>query len=166
MSLFRKKNKYRMDVKSAGKMLENVFAACETEPNKVPFDKIVLRSKQNLFTDDLFIIVTIVLFLITFIAPIFFPHGKNFLSVDSGMGRPLNIVDHAMTDTTFSITFDGNPIDVGNSYMEGADDVVVTPSEYDRKTNTVTFPYYSQEYNIYVYDVKGRCIHLLLTPRK
>lgn len=166
MTFLKRKNKYEMDVKSAGKMLENVFAACNTEPNQVPFDKIVLRSKQNLFTDNLFIVVTIVLFLITFVAPLFFPHGSSFLSVDSNMGRPLNVIDYQMTTESFSITFDGNTIDAGSSYMLGADDVTVMPSEYDRKTNTITFPYTPQEYNIYVFDINGRCIHLLLAPRK
>ena len=38
-----------MDIKQAGETLQNIFAACEQEPNKVPFDKIVLRQKANTY---------------------------------------------------------------------------------------------------------------------
>ena len=37
---FKAKKRYEMDIKTADKMLQNVFAACDTQPNKVPFDKL------------------------------------------------------------------------------------------------------------------------------
>lgn len=161
-----KQNKYNIDVATAGKMLENVFAACDTTPNNVPIDKLILRSKQNLFTDNLYIIIASVLFVITFCVPLFFPPGSFFVSVDSAQGRPLSVVEHTMEASTFSISFDGALIDVSSSYMIGADESVILASEYDRNTNTIVFPYEPQEYNIYVYDINGRCIHLLLSPHK
>jgi hypothetical protein len=71
-----------------------------------------------------------------------------------------------MKEDSFNITFEGNRIDISSSYMEGTDGSVIYASSYDDSTNTVTFPYDKKEYNIYVYDVNGKCIHLLLTPRK
>lgn len=164
--MFKKKKTYNMDINTAGKMLENVFAACDTKPNEIPFDKIVLRSKQNLFTDNLFIVLSIVLFIVTFCAPLLFPHSPIFMSVDRYSERPLQVMSHEMTDDTFSITFEGPVIDIESSYMIGADNYRVSACEYDRFDNNIVFPYYDQEYNIYVYDVNGRYIHLLLTPHK
>ena len=164
--MFNKKQKYNIDIDTAGKMLENVFAACDTTPNRVPFDKIVLKQRLNLFTDNLFIILSIVVFIITFLAPLFFPHSSIFMSADAGTGRPMSVTTHEMTESSFSVSFDGAAIDIGASYMEGEDGVTVTASEYDRDTNTITFPYYAQEYNIFVYDTNGRCMHLLLSPRE
>ena len=161
-----KKKTYSMDIDTAGKMLENVFAEAGSSPNKVPFDQIVSRNKQNLFTDNLFIVLSSVIFVITLILPLFFPHSRVLMSVDASSGRPLTVKEHHMEDSSFSITFDGLPVDVENSYMVDDDDVTVSAVSYDRKTNTVVFPYDNKEYNIYVYDTNGKCIHLLLSPRK
>ncbi|MBO4678517.1 MAG: hypothetical protein J5626_02510 [Lachnospiraceae bacterium] len=161
-----KKKTYSMDIDTAGKMLENVFAAANTSPNKVPFDKIVLRNKQNLFTDNLFIVLSSVIFIITLILPLFFPHSKVLMSVDAASGRPLTVKEHHMEESSFSISFDGLPVDIDSSYMVDESDRTVSVSSYDKKTNTVVFPYDNKEYNIYVYDTNGKCIHLLLSPKK
>ena len=65
-----------MDIKQAGETLQNIFAACEQEPNKVPFDKIVLRQKANtkMFTIGKYISILFIIFL--FIAPFLFPHSE------------------------------------------------------------------------------------------
>ena len=155
-----------MDIDTAGKMLENVFEAAGTSPNTVPFEKIVTRNKQNLFTDNLFIVLSSVVFIITLILPLFFPHSKVLMSVDPSSARPLTVKEHHMEESAFSITFDGLPIDVDSSYMVDNDDVSVPVASYDKKTNTVVFPYDDKEYNIYVFDTTGKSIHLLLSPRK
>lgn len=164
--MFNKKKTYSLDVKTAGKMLENVFNACDTTPNKVPFDKIVLQSRQNLFSDNLIIVLSIVIVLLTFVCPLFFPHSPIFVSVDSAYERTLSVMDHEMTGDTFKITFDGAPLDLENCYMLGFDDSIVKPCEYIRSTNTIVFPVEFQEYNIFIFDVNGKCIHLLLSPKK
>ena len=163
---FKKSKRYQMDIKTADQMLQNVFAACDTTPNKVPFDKIVLRNKTNVRSERLLIGITAFLFILTLVTPLLLPKGNAFVSVDSTMGRPLTVVSHEMQDEAFLITFEGNKIDITSSYMEANDGSVVYVSSYDEFTNTVTFPYDKKEYNIYVYDVTGKCIHLLLTPRK
>lgn len=69
-----------------------------------------------------------------------------------------------MNEDSFQITFGGQALDINASYMEGADGHIVYAKEYDRFTNTIVFPYTPMEYNIYVYDMSGKGIHLLLTP--
>ena len=50
--------------------------------------------------------------------------------------------------------------------MVDNNDRTVSVSSYDKKTNTVVFPYDNKEYNIYVFDTNGKSIHLLLSPKK
>lgn len=161
-----KKKKYSMDIKTADKTLQNVFAACDTVPNRVPFDKIVLRNKQNFKSDRAFIFGTGLFFILTFILPLFFPHGNVFMKVDNTQGRPLTVMGSELTENSFSLTFEGDSLDSANSYMLDSQDNKVKASAYFEDTNTIVFPYYPSEYNIYVYDEHGKCIHLLLSPHK
>lgn len=162
--MLNKKN-YEIDVQTADQMLQNVFAACDREPNSTPFDKIVLRSKQDFRSDNSFIIATLLFLLLTFIAPLFFPPSRIFLSVDSAYGRPLTIEEHSLSNDTFTISLKGASIDLANTYMEGESGTVLYPMSYDRESNTIVFPYEGEEYNIYIFDTYGKCLHLLLAPR-
>ena len=154
---------YKIDLETADSLLQNVFAACETTPNTVPLKKIEKRNKLNLFTDNLLIIIACAIFVISFFIPLFFPHSPIFVSVDA-RARELTVVDHSLSETEFSVSFDGLALDYESSYMESADGVRVPASSYDRFENKITFPFEKGEYNIYVFDTSGRGIHLLLSP--
>lgn len=154
---------YKIDLETADNLLQNVFAACDTTPNTVPLKKIEKRNRQNLFTDNLLIIIAIVIFVISFFVPLCFPHSPIFVSVDS-RARELTVVNHEMTADSFSIAFDGLALDYESSYMQAIDGTIVKASSYDRFENRITFPYTQGEYNIYVFDTSGRGIHLLLSP--
>lgn len=159
-----KKNKYDVDVEMADAMLQNVFKACDTEPNIVPLEKMVHRSRLNMFTDNLYIVLASVLFVLTLLMPLVFPHSKAFISADPNKGVGFSVVSSELTDTTFSITFESDALDSGACYMEGNDNSRVTAIEYNRETNTIVFPYAQMEYNIYIFDINGKAIHLLLSP--
>ena len=164
--MFKSKNKYSMDINAAGSTLKNVFSACDTAPNAIPLEKIAERSRLSFFTDNLYIIIASVLLTVTLVAPLFFPHNSAFVSVDFSAGRPLTVTGSEMTQDTFSISVEGGVLSMEDSYMEGADDSYVAPSSFDSTGNTLVFPYSPQEYNIYLYDENGRCLHLLLSPHK
>lgn len=159
----RKEKKYNIDIETADKVLQNVFAACDSAPNTTKLEEIESRSRQNLLSENIMIVISGVLFLAVFFVPLLFPHADAFVSADSHI-KELKVSDHCMTQDSFSISFSGYALDVDLSYMEGADGRIVKAVRYDRETNTIVFPYYPEEYNIYVYDVKGRGIHLLLDP--
>lgn len=162
----RRRRKYDIDIKTADKMLQNVFAACDTTPNRVPFDKIVLRSRISLLAENILLIIAIVLFVASFIVPLTFPHSNAFISLSEDSGREITLVDHGMTEDSFWITFGGNPLDFNECYMEGADGHIEQAEKYDRFTNTIEFSYTPMEYNIYIFDVRGKRMHLLLTPHE
>lgn len=163
--MFRRKKTYNIDVNTAGKMLENVFAACDTEPNTIDFETIYNRGKISFVRDNICIIAACVLFLVTFFLPLFFPPSNIFMSADAKYGHPLSVNAHSMTEDSFSISFEGEALDITKCVMVGDDGTSFSPKEYYREDNRVVFPYVPQQYNIYVYDINGRCIHLLLSPK-
>lgn len=165
--LIRRKKKYSMSIDSAGETLSNVFAACDIKPNWVPFDEIVLRQRQNNISDNLFITIATVLFIITFLIPIFLPHSSVEVSVNpGGPGRALSVREFEITESTFSFSFDGAIVNSGACYMETSEGSIIEPLSYDRSTNTLVLPYsFTDEYNVFIYDINGRCLHLLLRPR-
>lgn len=155
-----------VDMETADKILQNVFATCEKTPNKTPIEKIEERAKKNLTAEYPLIISTAVLLLFTILAPLFFPHSDVFMSVGQDSVRPLTIVDHSLENDVLSITLEGNRIDIDRSYMEADDGTVKGILKYDSASNTVDLDYDGREYNIYLYDVNGKCLHLLLAPHK
>lgn len=156
--------KGKKKLKKEEEMLRNIFNACEENQNSISYDKLVISSKPRIYTDNLCIIATAILFIVTLLGPLFFPHDSVFLSVDNKRGRYMNIVDHEVDDNEFTIYLSGDEVDVRKTYMESMQGDVVVPREYDLRENRLVFPYKSEEYNIYIYDINGNLLHLLLSP--
>ncbi len=157
--------KYRKSNKEANQMLQNVFMACDQTPNTTPYEKINSTERRSFLTDIVFIYIAASLYILTLIAPLFFPHDGIRMSL-KGTSRPLTVVSHEVSDSTFTITLDGDKVDFSESYMIADDDVKVYAISYNRSTNTLTFPYDNHEYNIYIFAQNDSCLHLLLTPRR
>ena len=165
---FNRRKKYTMNVKAADMTLQNVFSACDQAPNQVPFDKIILRNKLTYRSDNTYISVTAVLLLLTFLIPVFLPHSDDlsFLSVDYKSSNTMSVVSHNMADDKFTVQVNESNIDVESSYILGPDNQMLPPLEYDEAGNTLVFPVGEGEYNVFIYDNDGRCLHLLISPRK
>ena len=163
--MFRKQKNYKLDVKTADDVLQNVFAACDVSPNTIPLDKILKRTKLNLVSDNLLIILAGLLLALTLLIPTTFPHEDYLISVSHDSDRPLTVTSLDIKDSEFSLSFDGNLLDASECFMTDEKDRVIGPSEYIEEENTILFPFDEMmEYNIFIYDVNGRSIHLLLTP--
>lgn len=162
--MFDKKEKSGMDLQTADEILQNVFKACNAEPNKVSIEKIEEKTKIDYKTDNILIIIVSVLLFVSIMLPLFFKSAQFFVSVDSGSSRSLSITGHDMTTESLKITFDGPSVDIASTYIELESGEKLVPVNYDRSDNTVTFPSLDQEANIYIYDVNGKCLHLLISP--
>ncbi|MCR4728174.1 MAG: hypothetical protein K5796_05975 [Lachnospiraceae bacterium] len=159
---FKKKEKYNIDLNSADRILQGVFAESHVEPNTVSFENIVKRSRLNLVSDNIYLFVTAFLFVAILLCPLFMPKGSVFMSVEPSKGRELSIVSHTMSNGLFSITLDGAMIDVTETYIVDAEGNESAPVSYDSSNNTLVFSLEQGEHNIYIYDIDGRCLHLLL----
>lgn len=164
--MFDNKEKSEMDLQTADAILQNVFKACNAEPNKISIEKIEEKAKINYKADNILIVICSVLLFVSIVIPLFFKSAQFFVSVDEKSARTLSIVSSEMTTETFMITFDGPSVDISSTYIESDDGTIIMPTNYDRAKNTVSFPSLTQESNIYVFDVNGKCLHLLLTPHR
>ena len=163
MFWFKKRKKYNVDIKTADKILQNVFAESHVEPNTISFETLVKKNRISLISDNIYLIVSIVLFLFTLIGPLFLPRSNVFLSVESSKDRQLAVVSHSVKAGSFTIRLDGPKVDVSATYIVDSDGNEHIPKAYDPVSNTLVFPCDSGDYNIFIYDVDGRCLHLLLS---
>ena len=151
------------DLASQEKMLSEIFKELNKAPGKSSIKEIKKEARKRFFKDNFLIMITAVAMVVTLVLPFLFPHSHSVVSVDS-MERKLSIASSEMTEDSFKISFSGAEIDTDSSYMLGDDNSCISPSYYNEETNTIEFPYDFKEYNIYIYDIYGRSIHLLLTP--
>ncbi len=155
----------KTDYASQEKMLSDIFKELNKAPGKTRIKDIKKQARKRFFKDNFLIMITIAAMAVTLVLPFLFPHSHSVISVDS-MERKLSIVSSEMTEDSFKISFSGAKIDTDSSYMLGDANNSISPSYYNEETNTIEFPYDFKEYNIYIYDIYGRSIHLLLTPLK
>ncbi len=163
MISFKRKKKYSVDIKTADQILQNVLAESKMQPNTVSFENIIKKNKINLVSDNIYLIVAIAIFLFTLIGPLLIPRGSLFMSVEASRDRQLSIISHQMDHDTFTITLKGPKVDVENTYIVDIAGNVSEPISYDPYTNTLVFPFTSGECNIFISDIDGKCLHLLLS---
>lgn len=163
--MFEKKDKKDIDVQTANKILQNIFEAVDADPVDVSVDKIESKAKSSYRSDTRLIIVLVIAILVTILIPLFFKSSSMFLSVDPNSQRPLTISEHILTEDAFTLTFVGPAVDVSATYAEFDDGERVSPTNYIKSDNKLMFPSFNKEANIYIYDVNGKCLHLLFTPR-
>jgi len=165
-NIFKKKKKYKMDLTLANETLQNVFTACEKTPNTIPFDKILLRQKPNtrVFTCGKWI--AIFMLVLTFLMPLAFSPSPAKISKVSSAGTHLSISNHFVKDKTLYLQFDGNNINLSNTYMLTISDEKIYPLSYDEEKNMISFPYLNEEVNIYIVTDDSSSMQILVTPKK
>lgn len=161
--MFSRHKKYTVDIKTADKILQNVFAESNVTPNTISFETILKKSRLSLVSDNIYLIVSIILFLFTLIGPLFLPRGGMYMSVESSRDRQLSVASHHLAPGTFTLRFDGPPVDLSATYMVDNEGNEYKARAYDSVSNTIVFPIDTGDYNIFIYDVDGRCLHLLLS---
>lgn len=159
---FKKKKKYRMDMKQADSTLQNIFAACEQKPNTIPFDKLILRQKLNTRIYDRLLTLTAFLLLITFLSPLAVAPVAGLFS-DGSPGK-VELIHDSMSDAILSLTLSGEGIQFEQAYQELPDGTIEKPVSYDKETLTICFRYHETEANIYIPVENAPVFHILVSP--
>lgn len=164
-NIFRKEKKYEMNMSQANETLQNVFAACDKEPNKIPIDKLVLRQKANtkFFTIGKYIAAFFLALVL--IAPLTFEHAPAKISKTINKVTNFVIVEHYIEDSLFTMNLTGDEIDYENSYATTPDGEIYSPTFYNDGC-TISFPYDNKELNIFIYNKSGSYIQVIITPIK
>lgn len=164
--MFNKKNKNNIDEKTANEILRNVFEMCDAPATDVSVNNISSPGREAYKSDSRFIAVISLVIAVVIIIPLFFKSSSMLLSVDSASQRPLSISETELTEEYFALSFVGAYIDLDSTYAECEDGSIVAPIGYNKTENKILFPYFDSETNLYIYDINGKCLHLLFSPRK
>ncbi|MBQ7919302.1 MAG: hypothetical protein IJ324_05120 [Lachnospiraceae bacterium] len=156
------KKRYQLDVQSADRTLQSVFAACDVEPNTMPFDKLILREKAHLAPYNRRITATLMILLITLATPFLFFFFYN----ESGKVHVITLEQHYVDNNVLYIKVDPchGSIDRNNSYLITASGKKITALSYDSDNHILAFPYLTEECNIYIPGENNSTLHLLYTP--
>jgi len=154
-----------MDLSSANSTLQNVFAACEKEPNIIPFDKIILRRKADTRAACLCKFTTLFMIAILIFIPLFTVRKGATIEMEHNISS-IHIVDHYVTENAINLTL--------------AEDNYYTPSCYSldingirnlamidpNMPNRLIFVYTGVTIHLYLCDEYGKYLHVIVTPNQ
>jgi len=163
--LFRKKNKYSMDMEIANQTLQNVFAACDAPPNTVPFDKLVLRQRAHTRILCYAKWVCFLCLILILIEPLAFQGFPSRLHTTEKINH-IRIEKHYIQDHKFHIYLEGTDLNLAGSYITSTDGTVYPPDCFDNATGEIVFPYPGGEINIFISQGKDEYLQIVLTPKK
>lgn len=162
--MFKRKKKYEMNTMSAGIALQNVLVACDKDPNRISFDKVLLQEEANTKPYERVMNVIIVLILLTFLAPFGIIPASTFYEKVTAP-EPVAVVSDYVKDGQFYLYLSGDDIQFEDAYIQTTDGTVISPASYNAKEKVLCFPYHSDtESNIYIPVKDQPPVHLLLTP--
>ena len=154
---FHKKNRYELDMNTANNALQNILSTCNQPVNTIPFDKLVLRKKINAASYNRLIVATAVIFVLTFLSPSEF-NEKLFTPA------PAELTLDYVENNVLSLKFTGDNILYDEAFMETLSGEIIEPLSVDSAKGVISFPFLTEEANIYVPVSGGETIHLLFTP--
>ncbi len=159
------KNKYSMDMNTANDTLQKVFAACDTPPNTIPFDKIVLRQKAHTRTFFIGKWICFICLLLILIAPLAFHDSPSYSNTASEMNH-MKIEKHYIKENKFIIYLSGPNLNLSYSYAVTQDGTVFLPDYYNNETGELVFPYPNKPLNIFISRDQDEFLQVILTPKK
>lgn len=160
---FHKKNRYELDMTTANNALQNILSSCNQPVNTIPFDKLVLRKKVNAASYNRLIAATALIFVLTFLSPLaIVPLSE--LSETLFAPAPAELTLDYVENNILSLQFNGDNILYKEAFMETMSGEIIEPLSVDASQGVISFPFLSEEANIYVPVKGGETIHLLFTP--
>lgn len=160
---FHKKNRYELDMNTANNTLQNILSTCNQPVNTIPFDKLVLRKKINAASYNRLIVATAVIFVLTFLSPlIIVPLSE--LNEKLFAPTPAELTLDYVENNVLSLQFTGDNILYDQAFMETLSGEIIAPLTVDSSKGVISFPFLTEEANIYVPVKGGETIHLLFTP--
>ncbi len=164
-NLFHRKKIYKMDMASANDTLQNVFAACEKEPNTIPFDKIVLRRKADTRLTCICKFTTLIMILALIFIPLFTLRTSTNIETEYNKSS-LHIVDHFVTEKFIHLTFEEANYYAPSCYsLDTNGQRSLALIDHTNPTHLV-FAYTGVTIHLYLCDEYGEYLHLIISPNK
>lgn len=160
------KKKYNMDMNTANQTLQNVFAACNQQPNTIPFDKLMLKGLAQTALVSACKWIAAAFLVLVLVSPLAF-QSSDFSVSSKGFRESIAITDHQLYADEFKMVLNGSDIDYNNIYAKKPDGTFVFPSSINVANDTliVTIPYEGVSLNIYIPDKNGKVLQAILSER-
>lgn len=161
---FRKNKKYNMDMQAANETLQNVFAACEQEPNERPLEVIWVWNVASAAVVKAGFRISIVLLVLVLLMPVAFIKSSGEDSSNKKVAEAV-ITNHYMDkeDGCFVIVLEGDGINYEEIYAKRDSGVIVYPKSIDRDLGEVRIPFVEGNLNIYIQKSDGTFIQAVLS---
>lgn len=155
-----------VDKAQANETLQNVFEACNQTPNAVSVDQLIEQKKAMVHPYNVWIVVSIVALILTFLSPLALNPMSNRVKNGSS-STDITITSHQIDDGHFKMTLSGDFIDYSSIYALDSKGKKIYPDSYSAADGTVSIPYSGdRELNIYISDYNAKQLHLLLSPKE
>ena len=160
--MFRSK-KYNMSRTDASRTLQNVFTACNREPNVTNFDILILRSiaQTNLVSTCKWIAKGLIFLVL--IAPVALLNTNFKVDTRGIVSDKIIIEDHQLYTDHFVLIVHGEDIAYDNIYARNIEGDVVFPNHYDVVTGEIDFPYNNESLTIFIPDKNGHVLTATLS---
>lgn len=156
------KKKYNMTNIEADKTLQNVFAACDQQPNETSFERIRVRSIAGTTVVKTGLLISYIFLLLVLVAPLpFIDADQDSVKHEESSGN-ITIVSHSLEKGIFTMAISGDDVSFDGIYCKRIDGEIVFPIMTDPSTGTVTLPFDGRDLNIFIPCKNGDTIQALL----
>jgi hypothetical protein len=152
-----------VDMPDADKTLQNILKSCNMAPNTLPVEELVSRARENTSKYLLCMFISIGMLIATFFLPLVF---KPAAMSASSQQLDITVDSSKMDGGDFVLNISGFMIDYTSIYAMNEEGTRIYPVSYDVSTGRVVFRYDGESWNIFIPDLNGNQLHLLLTPDK
>ncbi len=160
------RRKYSISRKEANDMLQNVFNACNQQPNNTSLDLLLLKNYTRVAVVKTGKWLSIAFLIIVLLMPLAFrrPAGTE-LTLNNNDANSIIISNHQMTDDHFSMYMQGEGILYNNIYCQKQDGTIVFPDTISEENGYVSFPFDGEMLNIFIPCEDGYTVQALLAQR-
>lgn len=166
MGFFLKRKKvYTMDFDAAGKTLQSILNACDKEPVQTSFNELLDRQKNRTLFCDLGMGLAVIMLLLTFFAPLIFPHSPVTFDQSADSASELTLDSHYIMNGNLYLQFYGDSLNPDKCYMVTDSGCHFTCSSYNEQKGLISFPYEGEGANIFIESSNGTVLQILMTLR-
>lgn len=155
------KSKYNLDLKSANDTLQNVFAACDEEPNTTSLKQIVITGIFNDTVTNICKWVSTAFLILVLLCPLAF-YNPSFKVKGPVIMPSFTIVNQNTSSSECNIVLNGNTINYDSIYAVKEDGSTIYPTNCDIESGVVTFPYDGSRLVIYISDYYDETVQAIL----
>lgn len=157
--------KYNINSKVANETLQNVFAACEVEPNETPLEVIRVWNIANAAVVKAGFWIANILLIIILLMPFAFRTSDKANVKEQTSRADVQVAGHYIDkeENCFVMILSGSGIVYDEIYAKKDDGSIVKPSHINREENMVYIPFKEGNLNIYIPKEDGSVLQAVLS---